>query len=67
MNDSRLDMVKDNIRGVWDNIVQILSRTKELALEMTDPSILSEQLRIIFRDESKLRMHFCLLFIYADK
>lgn len=54
INDTRLDAVKDNIRSAWENVLQMLSRAKDLTIELSNPAILSEQLRIIFRDESKL-------------
>lgn len=53
MNDIRFDAVKDGARNTWENMVQALGRLKELVVELSNPSILSEQLRIIFRDESE--------------
>lgn len=56
MNDIRFDAVKDGARNTWENMVQALGRLKELVVELSNPSILSEQLRIIFRDESEYNL-----------
>lgn len=53
-NDSNIDVVKENIKNAWTELLQIVRNFKESAKNMTDPRILGEQLQIIFRDESKL-------------
>lgn len=53
LNDSSVNAVKENIKNVWTDLLQILRHFKESAVNMSNPSILAEQLQIIFRDESK--------------
>lgn len=53
MNDSHIVLAKENIKGVWRELLQFIRNAKETAAEFTDPRILGEHLQIIFRDESK--------------
>lgn len=53
MNDFRLNGIRDTAKSFWDNFMQLLGRSKELMTELTNTAILSEHLKVIFRDESK--------------
>lgn len=50
----RFDAITEATRNAWSNLMRMIQQMKEAASELTDPSILSEHLRIMFRDESKL-------------
>lgn len=52
LGESRIDSMNDAMRNAWSNLVQLMHRAKEAAVELTDPKILSEHLKVIFRDES---------------
>lgn len=49
----RIDAIADATRNAWSNLMRLVQQMKEAAAELTDPSILSEHLRVIFRDESE--------------
>lgn len=53
MTDSRFDGMKDSIQSMWNNILHMIQRTRDLVPSLTDPNILVEQMKIIFRNESK--------------
>lgn len=48
-----LDQIKGQAETVWRTILEILKRLKET---VKAPNALLDQLQIIFRDESELRM-----------
>lgn len=49
----RIDAIADATRNAWLNLRRLVQQMKEAAAELTDLSILSEHLRVIFRDESE--------------
>lgn len=49
----RIDAITEATRNAWSNLLRVIQQMKETAAELTDPSILSEHLRVIFRDESE--------------
>lgn len=55
LNDSSVTAAKENIKNVWAELVQILRQFKESAVQLSSPSILAEQLQIMFRDESEIK------------
>lgn len=52
-DNGRIDAVAEATRNAWSNLMRMIQQMKDAAAELTDPSILSEHLRIIFRDESE--------------
>lgn len=54
-NGRRIDVITDATRNAWSNLMRLIQQMKETAAELTDPSILSEHLRVMFRDESEFR------------
>lgn len=48
---TRTDLFVDNARNVLRNLVQVMHRLKQAALDTVDPAFFIEQLSIIYRDE----------------
>lgn len=52
-NHAQIDVVKNNIKNLWQELIQMMKNVKESAAEFTNPNLLAEHLQIIFRDESR--------------
>lgn len=53
MNNAHIDVVKDNIKNLWQELVEVMKNVKESASQFTNPNLLAEHLQVIFRDESE--------------
>lgn len=53
MNNAHIDVVKDNMKNLWQELLEIMKNVKESAAQFTNPNLLAEHLQVIFRDESK--------------
>nr|XP_029712831.1 reticulon-4-interacting protein 1 homolog, mitochondrial isoform X1 [Aedes albopictus] len=60
INDANIE-ANSMLRNAWVNVLDLIERLKNTAREVADPSIIYEQLQILFRDEISLNNAFFVL------
>ncbi|GAB0090827.1 Reticulon-4-interacting protein 1 [Sergentomyia squamirostris] len=51
LQDPSFDGVRSSFRNVWANCLELLERIRHVAIEITDPQLIYNQLQLVFRDE----------------